>query len=301
MLINELCIGDWIRYRIEGIGYFARIKEIYEGGVFTQAGEYEGQHLLLDDVEPIRITDAILRKNDFQVNPYAHGFDLYSLEVTTTIAGYDFYQDAKLSGIDGHFTFESNRVKALVSYVHELQHALRDSRIDKDVELYSTPDDTIAKELNAALSHVNVWLKAYGYTVSLDVSSKPENDEVIGEYEVGSVFEKDILVRVYPKRLQMVADEDDMTENELLSQCRYTLYHEVGHALMEQLIDWDENLPELKEKLDRWFWTEFYDVFNDDNMTEEKIVEDFAIAFNDDSDSLLQRCWQKVNAVIEIL
>lgn len=75
----------------------------------------------------------------------------------------------------------------------------------------------------------------------------------------------------------------------------------MGHALFEQLIDWSENLEEVETLLDGPFGEKYFDIFNDDNVTEEVLVERFARDFeNETSVSLLRQCWEEINKTINI-
>lgn len=77
-----------------------------------------------DLLEPIPITPEVLEKNDWEERP----------------TGYVFYTDGKrydnsLWYIFGSNTFVVNTAEFQIKYVHELQHALRLCRIEKEIIL----------------------------------------------------------------------------------------------------------------------------------------------------------------------
>lgn len=160
---------------------------------------------------------------------------------------------------------------------------------------------TIPPEIQAPLDKIGSYLEPYGLTATLDQDPDGFKENEIGEYENGSVFEKNIIFRINTDNIREAAKEECMYYMDFyLEQCRITVYHEIGHALMEQLIDWTENLEEMEALLDGQFGKTYYDIFNDDNCTEEEIVEDFAKGFDNEKPSLLQRCWEEANKLISV-
>ena len=146
------------------------------------------------------------------------------------------------------------------------------------------------------------WLSAFGLELDLldDAESAPE--DAIGLYEAGSVFSKTILVHVYADRLRNILAEDDNTEDgDFETQYALTVFHEVGHALLEQIVDFSEFLPGFYETVDTRFHGKFFDVLNDDNVDEEKLAEDFAAGFLSGKSSLLQQCWEECDKILEDL
>lgn len=56
----------------------------------------------------------------------------------------------------------------------------------------STP---LSPELSQALDTIRPWLQGLGYSLSLDPDTSSFTDGQLGEYELGSVFEKDIVMK----------------------------------------------------------------------------------------------------------
>lgn len=126
--------------------------------------------------------------------------------------------------------------------------------------------------LENALGKVRDWLKKSGLSLACDIAHLPEGQ--LGEYEAGSVFGKEILIRIDIGNIRATAQE---TSSAPLEEIAKTVYHEVGHAVVEQLDDWATGPEEtiefihdtLKEK-----YPEAFDVLGSDE--EETVAEDFA-------------------------
>jgi hypothetical protein len=129
MKINELMIGDWVRFKEnypqkELQGKIAKVKGVRGRiDVRTQDGEYyESEHP--DWLEPIKLTEEILVKNgwDFTKSDYS----VYCKEDTNG--------DAELSKDQYGFYWSINcdeYVILRIDYVHQLQHLLRLCGIEK--------------------------------------------------------------------------------------------------------------------------------------------------------------------------
>lgn len=154
-------------------------------------------------------------------------------------------------------------------------------------------------DIQVALREINAWLAQHSdLTASVDETEELQ-ENCIGEYKAGSVFSKEIIIRVSEKHIRDMLDEDEFDYEETVSQqLQLTVYHEVGHALFEQLIDWSENIYELDAAIEGDFGKCFHDVFFDDGQDEESVVEDFATGFYQSTGSLLERCWMETNKII---
>ena len=149
-------------------------------------------------------------------------------------------------------------------------------------------------EINTALAKVNEWLKPDDLTVVSNKEKFPKNK--LGSYECGSVFEKTIQVNLDVENIIKASRESFIFEpNE---QIRITIYHETGHALVEQILDWAENIPELEERINGEFGEKYFNVFNDDHLTEEQLVEDFALSFDKGYRSELKSCWEELREIL---
>lgn len=148
-------------------------------------------------------------------------------------------------------------------------------------------------DIDRHVEYISTWLAKFGYTLNCTVESLPNGQ--VGNYESGSVFEKEIQICVSTDNIRVFIEEMNLPQNEYDIQCELTVYHEVGHALMEQLIDWSENIDEMEELLDGYYGKKYFDIFNDDNKTEEQIVEEFAEGMYSTDGSLLQSCFEETD------
>ena len=164
------------------------------------------------------------------------------------------------------------------------------------------PMKTLPSELEAPYEKISQWVTPLGFSVSCDtgdIADFPRGR--LGEYDAGSVFEKEILVRISLDNIRRAARKFRIPEKGYLAECALTLFHEVGHALVEQLLDWADSIPEFLPALEASHGDAFFDVFNDDNMDEETLVEDFAHGFQSGRGSVLQRCAEAADVVVQSL
>lgn len=105
----------------------------------------------------------------------------------------------------------------------------------------STP---LPPELSQALDAIRPWLQDLGYSLSLDPDTSSFTDGQLGEYKLGSVFEKDIVIRVSPRNIRKAIHEYPEAFEIFPKEVRFTVFHEVGHALLEQLIDYANNIED---------------------------------------------------------
>lgn len=150
-----------------------------------------------------------------------------------------------------------------------------------------------SNELSQALKVIRPWLRKLGYSLTLDPDTSSFHEGQLGEYERGSVFEKDIVIRVSTENIWKTCEEDPFLFPDYEEEVHLTVFHEVGHALMEHLIDYAENIDEFLPEIEKKYCDKFFDIFNDDNLTEETLVEDFARGFGHKNKSILQECAEK--------
>ena len=132
MNIEEIMIGDWVfnkhhQYpiRITPFDFFTHTHDKY--------GE---QHLMASsnvafgrDFEPIPVTGEILKKNGFEISTdVGYVFEDYK----TTVIYSDFYRQLKILK-EYNVVFDSGKWSNIC--VHEMQHALRLCKVDKDIEI----------------------------------------------------------------------------------------------------------------------------------------------------------------------
>ena len=158
----------------------------------------------------------------------------------------------------------------------------------------------ISKSLNEAKETMITWLTPFGLSLEIDTDNNEELDaNQLGSYEAGSVFEKEILIHVNPTAIKKACDDDpwDDKYSDVNNVAKTTVYHEVGHALVEQIIDWMENLPESATVFTESFCQK-YDAVIDDALPEEDLVEDFAWNILDETDDPLKNCFEELNRLL---
>lgn len=134
MKANELMVGDWFRFRYTTDGR-ENVKTFRISQIENELGEYYvwgngfGRMCFPERLEPIPLTPEILEKNFGEAinGGYFEGdefYELFIIEVTdgTWIIKHD---NIEFSNIP--------RQQVMVSYVHELQHALRLCGIEKEI------------------------------------------------------------------------------------------------------------------------------------------------------------------------
>lgn len=173
------------------------------------------------------------------------------------------------------------------------------------------------KERAAALrtlEAVREWLAPQGLDISLSTENN-DDSSLLGLYEAGSVFSKTIEVTVFTENIRKVAEELETDEvqfelisfglvprRDLLSQYTalnigLTICHELGHALLEQIIDWMENIPDFDDKVGTDF-IERYDSVLDDGLPEEDLVEDFAWDTASGKTHVLKACFLELSDIL---
>ena len=160
----------------------------------------------------------------------------------------------------------------------------------------------IRKALDESLRKADEWLAPSGLSVQCE-TEEPMPPDVLGEYEACSVYEKQIHIWVNIPGIAAYC----YTGGECPPGHRWdglreivatTVYHEVGHAVVEQIRDWDDNIPEIRSLVRRRLRHQYNDVF-DGLLDEEVIVEDFAWGMLEGRPSQLQRCFEDLNRFIE--
>ena len=128
MKATDLMIGDWVMFDNE----LLQVSEILKDGICanndTAFGFYPFEHL-----EPIPLTKDILRKNEFkqeQVEDEIIRYERWEYKTPSEIIAVLFDTLKK----DYHLVTSYNLIWNIVN-VHELQHDLRISRIEKEIKL----------------------------------------------------------------------------------------------------------------------------------------------------------------------
>lgn len=135
MKIQDLSVGDWVNvlnYHWDGSPYTGQIDGIIKkhGTYYLQFGSALSAEI--DRCEPIPITKEILEKNGFKLKEESERYiktdDFYDVEICE-------YNDGLwiVTLTDCEFTLPHSQVH--VSYVHQLQQAMRLYGIEKEIEL----------------------------------------------------------------------------------------------------------------------------------------------------------------------
>lgn len=134
MKANELMIGDWVKTN----DLYKAIKDVKVRAIsqYSVQDETTSQWIECQHIEPIPLTAEILEKNGFirqQLGYFRYENEdnylamvFYPKEKNYTLGGYDYIDIFK-----GRITLRGMPI----SCVHELQHILKDCRIDKEIVL----------------------------------------------------------------------------------------------------------------------------------------------------------------------
>ena len=138
MKATDLMIGDWVKYKSQ----HENVSEIYSAGIYVRGlmGD-ENKGYPFEHLEPIMLTSEILGKNGFELVAVGdngpatpkENINRYEKWVCKTMfqTFYLFYdrraKDYTLNAFGNHISY--------ITYVHELQHALRMCGIEKEIEL----------------------------------------------------------------------------------------------------------------------------------------------------------------------
>ena len=130
---SDVMVGDWVRITIEGEQYPAVVNSIKlnteEIGVSFLAapGDWEDGDGY-DEIEPIPLTDEILKSNGFEKKGHRYGiyddyfdFEMYEYNDGTWLVS---YHCCEMSLPDE---------QVLIFHVHQLQHFMRHCAIEKEI------------------------------------------------------------------------------------------------------------------------------------------------------------------------
>ena len=120
MKTEELMVGDWYYWEAEGKLYPYQVKpeDFVKGEI--------------PNFQPVPLTSEILKKNGFQFDKIAEGF--YLKLDTKYIIAY-FLSDSETQIFINTFINKDVCLNTTIRYVHELQHALKLCKIDKEIVL----------------------------------------------------------------------------------------------------------------------------------------------------------------------
>lgn len=132
MRIDELSVGDWVRYRDREWQVCSLYQFTEEVGLWRKDSQFCET---ITDIQPIPITPEILEKNGFV--DYEVGKGWYVLNVADDLRvwlhrnSHDWtFQLMKWSPLSTH-----EIGKVFIKHTHQLQHALRLARVGKEIVL----------------------------------------------------------------------------------------------------------------------------------------------------------------------
>lgn len=140
MKATELMIGDWVfdNFHQAKARVNTLTRALLWGAVEEKDGFYDDKQLRYEDVKPIPLTEEILRKNGWGFNDE----DAKSAPRTWSGGGLTLqsaddcgYRIVVTSDYDDE---DTSNTPFILHYVHELQHALRLRRIEKEIEIVNT-------------------------------------------------------------------------------------------------------------------------------------------------------------------
>ena len=123
--ISDLSVGDWVQ---DKNGIYAKVIGIenWSNGYFLNI-ELHGVNVgvtPLASIHPIPITPEIMEKNGIHQTYECDEYAVYKGEGFNVT---EYYTEL--------WEFESRRNRAVIKYGHQLQHALRLARVDKEINL----------------------------------------------------------------------------------------------------------------------------------------------------------------------
>lgn len=120
------------------------------------------------------------------------------------------------------------------------------------------------------IKEASEYLAPFGFNVQYGSNSDiDETGDWIGQYQHDSIFTGNIIIYINDELLKQLSDE-----TYIMSDLRNTVFHEIGHAFIEYLSEFDDE--EIKYYIDKYF-----DIFYDDNgVSDEDLCEDFGFSFD---------------------
>lgn len=147
MRIDELSVGDWVRYRDREWQVCSLYQFTEEVGLWRKDSQFCET---ITDIQPIPLTQKILEKNGFKLftekhygfipdieHPYIRVCDIKDTikKNDVRIWMFEHRHNWCFHCINHGIGSSNNLGKAYITDVHELQHYLRLAKIDKEIKL----------------------------------------------------------------------------------------------------------------------------------------------------------------------
>lgn len=134
MEAKDLMIGDWV------LAYGKKTQIVWVGNIHKMAVRGFPYEFMDGEIEPIPLTPEILEKNGFVANKHVYPYPYYEYENEKgkLKIGFAFPQGNKTSYKEPWVCIDSEYVYVEhlpCIYVHQLQHALRLCKIEKEIIL----------------------------------------------------------------------------------------------------------------------------------------------------------------------
>lgn len=137
MKANELMLGDWVRLNFEEKPCF-RVAQLLDDKLYVDEADFQFlQDWRYDDIEPLPITDKMLKRNDFKYDElyecyeWQQGDNTHGFTADITLVKDDRGWLCNIFGPNCGMEIEEFNLR----YVHELQHLMRCVGITKEIEM----------------------------------------------------------------------------------------------------------------------------------------------------------------------
>lgn len=127
MKANELMIGDWVEVIDSDHLKYVKVRNILDISIVTERCEYESEVINLINIKPILLTAEILEKNGWEKSSITD-YKWSALYEGNRLP--DMWEDT-----NKHYLMVIGLIDVNINYIHELQHALKQYKIDKQIEL----------------------------------------------------------------------------------------------------------------------------------------------------------------------
>lgn len=130
---KDLMVGDWLMFNDKP----CQVKGLHNDDTATFVGHKSLYYLI--DAEPIPLTPEILEKNGFNDAPFAAGervrfvvlCEEYRINYYFNINWFSIYKNVAVN--DSDYPVFICAFEERIKYIHELQHALRLCKIEKEI------------------------------------------------------------------------------------------------------------------------------------------------------------------------
>lgn len=131
MEAKELMIGDWLFYRGQFNAFCFRVEQITQRkvGYHAELNESRMHYLRLSECQPVQLTVERLILIGFELIQ-----NLYILTLENKVFPGKIFIEYNLS--NGCLYINDGLVPRPINYVHQLQHALKLCRIEKEITIY---------------------------------------------------------------------------------------------------------------------------------------------------------------------